>query len=141
MDTELVIRNARVVTPHDVLKGGIRVEGMHIAAVDEDCRGARCGEDWDGDYLVPGLVDQIVHLRPQFRGTVAEDDPARDLEDRDVTDPSFRDPRRHRTALMRQDVGGAASVGELYSPGPAGRGKRAFLEDSANLLAAKSVSG
>jgi len=88
-----------------------------------------------------GLVDQIVHPRPQFAGTVAEDDPARDLQDRYVTDPAFRNPRRHRTALMHQDgAAPRASANYTLQARPAGA-KRAFLDDSANLLAPKSVSG
>ena len=55
MSTELIFSNARIVTPEAVVTGTLRVEDGRIAAVEEGTSAA--GEDLDGDYLIPGLID------------------------------------------------------------------------------------
>jgi alpha-D-ribose 1-methylphosphonate 5-triphosphate diphosphatase len=51
------VTNARVVTPDEVLAGGVRVEGDRIAAVGDPGGGADRVIDARGRYLFPGLVD------------------------------------------------------------------------------------
>jgi alpha-D-ribose 1-methylphosphonate 5-triphosphate diphosphatase len=53
---ELVLANARVVAGGEVQQGSVRVLGGAIASVDGG--GTACaGEDLEGDYLIPGLVE------------------------------------------------------------------------------------
>jgi alpha-D-ribose 1-methylphosphonate 5-triphosphate diphosphatase len=64
-----VFRNAKVVLPDEVIEGSVRIEDGVITAVDAGV--SRVGEDLDGDYLVPGLVelhtDQLEsHYRPRL---------------------------------------------------------------------------
>src|SRR6185295_273377 len=49
--------NARIVTPDEVFRGTVVVEDGVIAAVEPDRAAARGGDDLDGDYLVPGVVE------------------------------------------------------------------------------------
>jgi alpha-D-ribose 1-methylphosphonate 5-triphosphate diphosphatase len=63
-----VLANARVVLADDVILGSVALRDGRIAAVDE----GRCslGEDLEGDYLVPGLVELHTdnferHLMPR----------------------------------------------------------------------------
>jgi alpha-D-ribose 1-methylphosphonate 5-triphosphate diphosphatase len=65
---ETVLANARVVLADDVILGSVALRDGRIAAVDE----GRCslGEDLEGDYLVPGLVELHTdnferHLMPR----------------------------------------------------------------------------
>ena len=66
--SETVFRNARMVLPHEIVVGSVKVEDGAIAAIDAGI--SRVGEDLDGDYLVPGLIelhtDQLEsHYRPR----------------------------------------------------------------------------
>ena len=54
--TEFSIRNARVVTADQVFTGGVRVYQGEFNDVTSDHHGLS-GEDWAGDYLLPGLVE------------------------------------------------------------------------------------
>lgn len=56
MSTDLIFSNARIVTPEAVVTGTLRVENGHIVAVEEG-GASSTGEDADGDYLIPGMVD------------------------------------------------------------------------------------
>jgi len=49
------IRNARIVLRDDVLTGTIHILSGSIQDIDTHPNGA--GEDWEGDYLIPGLVE------------------------------------------------------------------------------------
>jgi len=52
---ELNIKNARIVTSSEDFIGSLLVRNGEIAAID---RGqSNVGEDWDGDVLMPGIVD------------------------------------------------------------------------------------
>ncbi|HEX2889347.1 alpha-D-ribose 1-methylphosphonate 5-triphosphate diphosphatase [Vineibacter terrae] len=55
MMSELVLTDARIVTPHAVVTGTVVVQGGVIAAI--DAGRAAAGEGLDGDYLIPGLVE------------------------------------------------------------------------------------
>jgi len=66
--SETVFRNARMVLPHEIVVGSVKVEDGAIAAIDAGI--STVGEDLDGDYLVPGLIelhtDQLEsHYRPR----------------------------------------------------------------------------
>ena len=63
--TETSFHNARIVLPDRVVTGSIRIEDGLIAAV--DAAGA-AGEDFEGDYLIPGLVElHTDHLENHYR--------------------------------------------------------------------------
>ena len=52
---EMILTGAKVVGPDVVIEGAVVVRDGRIAEV---ARGAsRAGEDFDGDYLLPGLVE------------------------------------------------------------------------------------
>jgi alpha-D-ribose 1-methylphosphonate 5-triphosphate diphosphatase len=54
----LVVENAHVVAPTDVVEGGVRIEGGEIAAVGPDVSGGADRRiDAAGRYVLPGLVD------------------------------------------------------------------------------------
>jgi alpha-D-ribose 1-methylphosphonate 5-triphosphate diphosphatase len=55
--SELVLRNARLITRDDCVLGALRVEAGRIADVDPGPAPGRGGIDCEGDWLVPGLVE------------------------------------------------------------------------------------
>lgn len=62
---EQIFRNARIVLPDAMIHGTVRVAGGRIAAVDEGP--SQVGEDMDGDYLIPGLVElHTDHLERHY---------------------------------------------------------------------------
>jgi len=63
--TETVFRNAKLVLPDEVIAGSLKIVGGEIAAVDA---GGSVGEDFEGDYLIPGLVElHTDHLENHYR--------------------------------------------------------------------------
>ena len=66
-----IIRNARIVTADDVFTGTMRIEKQQIADVSASSSAAATdGDDWEGDYLLPGLVELHTdnlekHLMPR----------------------------------------------------------------------------
>ena len=63
--TETIFRNAQIVLPDEVIQGSVRIEDGLIAAVDA---GGSVGEDFEGDYLIPGLVElHTDHLENHYR--------------------------------------------------------------------------
>ncbi len=65
---ETVFRNARVILPDEVVEGSVQVIDGKIAAIHAGA--GATGEDFEGDYLLPGLVelhtDQFEnHYRPR----------------------------------------------------------------------------
>jgi alpha-D-ribose 1-methylphosphonate 5-triphosphate diphosphatase len=63
--TETVFRNAQIVLPDQVVSGSVKLEDGLIAAVDA---GGLVGEDFEGDYLIPGLVElHTDHLENHYR--------------------------------------------------------------------------
>jgi alpha-D-ribose 1-methylphosphonate 5-triphosphate diphosphatase len=59
-------RNARIVLADRVIEGALDIDGGLIAAVDEGA--STTGEDFEGDYLVPGLVElHTDHLENHYR--------------------------------------------------------------------------
>jgi len=66
----MLIRNARVVTRDEVFTGVVRIEDGVIRDVERGTTAAREAEDWDGDYLLPGLIELHTdnlekHLAPR----------------------------------------------------------------------------
>jgi alpha-D-ribose 1-methylphosphonate 5-triphosphate diphosphatase len=63
--SETSFYNAQIVLPDQVVSGSIKVEDGLIAAVDA---GGSVGEDFEGDYLIPGLVElHTDHLENHYR--------------------------------------------------------------------------
>lgn len=61
-----VFRNAKIVLADVVIDGAIAIEGETIAAIDPGL--ALTGEDMDGDFLLPGLVElHTDHLENHYR--------------------------------------------------------------------------
>lgn len=52
-----IIRNARIVTRDEAFTGCVVLEGGTIRAVDPGTSALPQAEDWDGDWLLPGLVE------------------------------------------------------------------------------------
>ncbi|MGF6900080.1 alpha-D-ribose 1-methylphosphonate 5-triphosphate diphosphatase [Paraburkholderia sp. GAS348] len=53
----MLIRNARIVTRDEVFTGVMRIEDGAIRDVARGTTSAREAEDWEGDYLLPGLIE------------------------------------------------------------------------------------
>jgi alpha-D-ribose 1-methylphosphonate 5-triphosphate diphosphatase len=66
MPNDLAICNARIVLPQNEITGSVLVSDGVITAID---RGASwAGEDFEGDYLIPGLVElHTDHLESHYR--------------------------------------------------------------------------
>lgn len=63
--SEQVFRNARVVLADDVVAGSVLIRDGLIADVASD---SRAGEDLEGDYLIPGLIElHTDHLETHYR--------------------------------------------------------------------------
>ena len=66
----MLIRNARVVTRDEVFTGTVRIEEGLIQDLERGNTSAREAEDWNGDYLLPGLIELHTdnlekHLAPR----------------------------------------------------------------------------
>ncbi|MGQ2905720.1 MAG: alpha-D-ribose 1-methylphosphonate 5-triphosphate diphosphatase [Neoaquamicrobium sediminum] len=65
MPAETSFRNARIVLADEIIEGSLTVADGTIAAVDTD--GGSIGEDFEGDFLVPGLVElHTDHLEGHY---------------------------------------------------------------------------
>lgn len=65
MPAETSFRNARIVLADEIIEGSLTVADGRIAAVDTD--GGSIGEDFEGDFLVPGLVElHTDHLEGHY---------------------------------------------------------------------------
>jgi alpha-D-ribose 1-methylphosphonate 5-triphosphate diphosphatase len=67
---EQLFKNARIVTPTEVVEGSVLLRGDKIAAIDTDRVESSRAIDFEGDYLIPGLIDVHTdnverHLRPR----------------------------------------------------------------------------
>ncbi|HTJ57959.1 MAG TPA: alpha-D-ribose 1-methylphosphonate 5-triphosphate diphosphatase [Devosiaceae bacterium] len=66
MQSDLVIRNAKIVLADEVIAGSLAVEDGAISAI--DLSHAETGIDFGGDYLIPGLVElHTDHLENHYR--------------------------------------------------------------------------
>ncbi len=62
---DMAIRNARVVAPRAVFDGTVCVRDGRFASVDE---GGGVGQDWEGDLLLPGLVElHTDHIESHYK--------------------------------------------------------------------------
>lgn len=65
MTSEFAIRNARIVLGDEVIRGDLLIRDGTIAAIASGLSAQ--GEDWDGDYLIPGLVElHTDHLEGHY---------------------------------------------------------------------------
>jgi alpha-D-ribose 1-methylphosphonate 5-triphosphate diphosphatase len=55
--TEQIFTNARIVLPTEVVTGTVHVRDGRIAAIDPGRSAALGAHDFDGDFLIPGLVE------------------------------------------------------------------------------------
>ncbi|MES5099867.1 alpha-D-ribose 1-methylphosphonate 5-triphosphate diphosphatase [Agrobacterium sp. BA1120] len=63
--TEQIFSNARIVLEDDIIEGSVLVRDGLIADVSEGT--SRIGEDFEGDYLIPGLVElHTDHLEQHY---------------------------------------------------------------------------
>ena len=64
--TETIFRNARIVLADEIIEGSVATVDGLIAAIDTGP--SHSGEDLDGDYLIPGLVElHTDHLESHYR--------------------------------------------------------------------------
>jgi alpha-D-ribose 1-methylphosphonate 5-triphosphate diphosphatase len=66
----MLIRNARVVTRDEEFTGTLRIEDGFIRDLERGATSAREAVDWEGDYLLPGLIELHTdnlekHLAPR----------------------------------------------------------------------------
>ncbi|MGH6761767.1 MAG: alpha-D-ribose 1-methylphosphonate 5-triphosphate diphosphatase [Phyllobacterium sp.] len=65
MSAEFVLKNAKIVLADDVLTGSVLVRDGRIADISSG--NAATGEDFEGDYLIPGLVElHTDHLEGHY---------------------------------------------------------------------------
>ena len=60
-----LLTNARIVTPHGIVRGGVAIDGLYIESVGEDVC-AHSGDsviDLAGAMVMPGVIDTHVHFR------------------------------------------------------------------------------
>ena len=57
MTREFVLKNAKIVTPVEVIEGSISLRDGLIDSVDTGASSSPEGLDMEGDYLLPGLID------------------------------------------------------------------------------------
>lgn len=70
MNHDLMLTNARIVLEDRIVEGALRVEDGRIAAIEEGRAMVRGSDDFDGDILIPGLIDLHTdalesHLQPR----------------------------------------------------------------------------
>ena len=66
----MLIKNARIVTRDEVFTGAVRIENGTIRDLERGTTSVPEAEDWDGDYLLPGLIELHTdnlekHLAPR----------------------------------------------------------------------------
>ena len=65
MASEMSLRNARIVLEDSIVEGSVLIRDGRIVRIDAGA--SRTGEDFDGDYLVPGLVElHTDHLESHY---------------------------------------------------------------------------
>ena len=65
MTAELVLTNARIVLEDSVIHGSVQIRDGKLADISEER--TRTGEDFEGDYLIPGLVElHTDHLEQHY---------------------------------------------------------------------------
>ena len=66
----MIVRNARIVTCNEIIPGSVRIAEGRIEAISTGPCAVNCSEDWDGDWMIPGLVELHTdnlekHLAPR----------------------------------------------------------------------------
>jgi alpha-D-ribose 1-methylphosphonate 5-triphosphate diphosphatase len=127
----MLIRNARVVTRDEVFTGVVRVEDGMIRDVERGATAARDAEDWDGDYLLPGLIELHTdnlekHLAPR-PGVEWNTDAAFVIHDAQVA------------AAGITTVFDALAIGTRWSVGLRGRDVQTKCADSLQRLASRQL--
>ena len=65
MSQEIVLKNARIVLEDEIVNGALVLRGGKIASIDTGIVSA--GEDCEGDYVIPGLVElHTDHLESHY---------------------------------------------------------------------------
>jgi alpha-D-ribose 1-methylphosphonate 5-triphosphate diphosphatase len=77
MSASMVLRNARMVLPNEVVHGTLAIAHRRISAIDHGGNGSSAAIDLEGDYLLPGLVEMHTdnlerHLMPRPKVQWAE---------------------------------------------------------------------
>lgn len=70
MPRDMILANARLVLPDEIVTGSLRIDGDRIVAIDTGTTVPKGAEDCRGDFVAPGLVELHTdnlerHLRPR----------------------------------------------------------------------------
>lgn len=74
---DIIVRNAKVVSPETTVLGDVAINGERIAALLEPESGAPAEQtiDASGQYLLPGLIDPHTHIEHMYKpGLYTKDD-------------------------------------------------------------------
>ena len=77
MSDQLIFRNARIILKDEVIRGSVSVKQGIIDAIDPGMTSSTVGIDFEGDYLMPGMVEMHTdnferHLMPRPKVNWAE---------------------------------------------------------------------
>ena len=117
MSADLLIKNAKIVTPTDTYEGCVYVEGGRIAAITHKAEANAAREiDAAGRHLLPGMVDEHVHMM----------------------DPGFTDREDWTTGTEAAARGGITTVIDHHRSDPLVY-TREILEDKTAYIDSRSV--
>ena len=60
MKADLVLKNARIITPEEEIRGSVAIKGGRILGIGEDFSGREI--DCGGKFLIPGIIDPHIHF-------------------------------------------------------------------------------
>lgn len=67
MTVEFVIRNAKIVLENEIIDGALQIRDGKIADISSSNGFSGYGEDFEGDYLIPGLIElHTDHLETHY---------------------------------------------------------------------------
>ncbi len=117
MSADLLIKNAKIVTPTDTYEGCVYVEGGRISAITHKAEAGAAREiDAAGRHLLPGMVDEHVHMM----------------------DPGFTDREDWTTGTEAAARGGITTVIDHHRSDPLVY-TREILEDKTAYIDSRSV--
>jgi len=66
---DIIVRNAKIVSPETTVVGDVAINGERIAAILEPESGAPASQtiDASGNYLLPGLIDPHTHIEHMYK--------------------------------------------------------------------------